>query len=80
VEPIETAVARERPCKRHATAGYRGDRGNATTEELGEEMYSVRSAKSIYIRETPTFSSEKMLHKDHSRKGSVAKTEKTLWS
>jgi hypothetical protein len=44
VEPAETAVARERPCKRHVGAGYRGDRGNATLEELWKEVFSVRSA------------------------------------
>jgi hypothetical protein len=32
---------------------------------------------SIFIRDTPIFSSERMLHKDYDRKGSVAK-EKTL--
>jgi hypothetical protein len=30
VEPAETAVAREWPCKRHVTAGWRDDKGNAT--------------------------------------------------
>jgi hypothetical protein len=33
---------------------------------------------SIFIRDRPIFSSERMLHKDYDRKGSVAK--KKLWS
>jgi hypothetical protein len=44
VEPAETAVVRERPCKRHVTAGYHDNRKNATTWELWEEVFSVRSA------------------------------------
>jgi hypothetical protein len=44
MEPAETAVARERPYKRHVIAGNRGDRGNATIEELWEEVVSVLSA------------------------------------
>jgi hypothetical protein len=39
-----TAVARKQLCKRQVTAGYRDDRGNATVEELWEEVFSVRSA------------------------------------
>jgi hypothetical protein len=34
VEPADKAVDRKRPCKCHVTAGYSGDRGNATIEEL----------------------------------------------
>jgi hypothetical protein len=38
LEPVETAVARERPCKPHVTSGYLGDTDNATIEELWEEV------------------------------------------
>jgi hypothetical protein len=41
-------VAREWPCKRHITAGYRGDRGNTTIEELWEEVFSVWSMLRLY--------------------------------
>jgi hypothetical protein len=34
LKPAETAVVRERPCKRYVRAVYGGDRGNATVEEL----------------------------------------------
>jgi hypothetical protein len=43
-EPAGTAVARERPCKRLVRAGYRGDRDKAKTEELWEDVFSMRSA------------------------------------
>jgi hypothetical protein len=48
VERAQTAVASERSCRRHVTAGYRGDRGNATVKELWEEVFSVWSAPSLY--------------------------------
>jgi hypothetical protein len=32
----------------------------------------------IFIRDKPILSSERMLHKDYDRKGSVAKKKKTL--
>jgi hypothetical protein len=32
----------------------------------------------MFIRDTPIFSSEGVLHKDYDHKGSVAKIEKTL--
>jgi hypothetical protein len=39
------AIIRERFCKHHVTAGYcGGDRGNATIEELWEEVFSVPSS------------------------------------
>jgi hypothetical protein len=48
LNPAETAVARERPCKSHVTADYRGVRSNTTIEELWEEVFSVRSAPRLY--------------------------------
>lgn len=42
------AIAREWPSKRHVTAGYSGDRGNTTKEELWEEVFSARSALKLY--------------------------------
>jgi hypothetical protein len=38
---------------------------------------TLNEGPSIFIRDKPTFSAEKMLHKDYYRKGSV---EKNLWS
>jgi hypothetical protein len=48
VKPVETAVAREQPCKCHVTAGCCNDRSNATIEELWEEVFSVRSMLGLY--------------------------------
>jgi hypothetical protein len=45
VEPAETVVARERICKRHVTAGYRGERGNVTIEELWEDVFCAVRAE-----------------------------------
>lgn len=42
MEPGGTAVATEWTCKRRVTAGYRGDRGNETIEEFGEETFLYR--------------------------------------
>jgi hypothetical protein len=42
MESEEIAVGRERLCKLHVTAGYRGSRGNTTIEELWEEVFSVQ--------------------------------------
>jgi hypothetical protein len=39
VEPAETVVARERPCKRQETVGYCGDRGNATLEDCVKRCF-----------------------------------------
>jgi hypothetical protein len=39
------------------------------------DMYTWQKA-SIFIRDTPLFSSEGTLHKDYDRKGSVAKKKK----
>jgi hypothetical protein len=48
VQPAETAIARERPCKLHVTAGYRGARGSATIEELWAEVFFVKSVPRLY--------------------------------
>jgi hypothetical protein len=48
LQPAETAAVSERPCKRHVTARYRGDRGIATIKELCEEVFPVRSAPRLY--------------------------------
>jgi hypothetical protein len=39
------AIASELPCKRLVTAGYRGERGNATIEEMWKEVFSVWSVQ-----------------------------------
>jgi hypothetical protein len=52
MEPAETAIARERLCKRHVKADYRGDRGNATLEELWEELFFVLSAATSHYKKT----------------------------
>jgi hypothetical protein len=46
MEPAETAITRERVCKRQMTAGYHGDRGSAPTEELWKGVFSVHSVDS----------------------------------
>jgi hypothetical protein len=83
VEPAETAVAMERLCKQTPVARqWLGDRhaiaatvAHARIAELLEAMFSVRLYNSI--RDTPIFSSERMLHKAYDFKGSVEK-KKTL--
>jgi hypothetical protein len=44
MEPAETTITRERPCKRHVTAGYRRDRSNTTIKKLWEDVFSMQSA------------------------------------
>jgi hypothetical protein len=44
VEQAETAVARERLCKRDVTVGYFSDRGNA----IEDEVFSVWSVSRIH--------------------------------
>jgi hypothetical protein len=45
LELAQTTVARERPCERHVTNGYLGDRVNVTIKELWEAVFSVGSAQ-----------------------------------
>jgi hypothetical protein len=41
VESAETAIAKERFCKRHGATNYRGEIGNVTIKEMWEEVFSM---------------------------------------
>jgi hypothetical protein len=53
-EPVEVDV-REWPCKCHVTAGCHGEEGNATVEELWEEVFSLWSVSWLYNEEQLPF-------------------------
>jgi hypothetical protein len=56
-----------------ATSGYNNNRKRCFLRGPCRNVISLKNLE-LFIRDKPIFSSERLLHKDYDRKGSVAKT------